>query len=613
MHLNSFARRLLVALLFAVHCFSLATMIGTAVEPISAAATWSLESVKDLDFELHGDVRAARGVQGRSIALNGLSVLVAPESSELLSNPHGFTMTIWLNPYALNRDQQMIVAKNRYSLGERQWGVMIDADNRIRLYLWQGKWVTAQSKSPPKVGRWHLVGVVVRPDEAELWVDGKLAGNVALQRPLANTKAPLTLGGINDNGHIRQTLFAALDEVKLFNRPLTHTEMAANYTPVTDVHELPKPPKPVLLWDVANEVQKIAETPTVPGVRFHVIKPYEFQKDGYRFLHGVGLAFHNGRLYASFGHNQGGENTDTEQARLTYSDDGGVTWSDVTTIDNGTEPGLGVSHGVFHAHDGQLWSFQGSYRGTLQKVHTRAYILDEPSGRWISKGTVIEGGFWPMQQPLKMGDGNWIMSGLRAGDGNPAAVAISHEDDFTRWQLVVIPRSSAVGKMWGESTVIVRGKSVLNICRYGAEAKALLATSEDYGRTWTESRPSNLPMATSKPYSGTLSTGQHYLICSTTADGGGRRSPLTIAVTRPGETLFSKTYVIRHAIFPDGPGESHEKAALSYPYAIEHDGHLFVGYSNNGGNVGRAGTGRELWNNNSAELAVIPVKNLRAD
>jgi hypothetical protein len=37
-----------------------------------------------------------------------------------------------------------------------------------------------------------------------------------------------------------------------------------------------------------------------------------------------------------------------------------------------------------------------------------------------------------------------------------------------------------------------------------------------------------------------------------------------------------------------------------------------VGDSNNGGNVGRKGTGRQLWNNNSAELAVIPVTELCA-
>jgi hypothetical protein len=85
---------------------------------------------------------------------------------------------------------------------------------------------------------------------------------------------------------------------------------------------------------------------------------------------------------------------------------------------------------------------------------------------------------------------------------------------------------------------------------------------------------------------------------------------LTIAVSRPGETAFSKVFVIRHAEHPGGPGESHGKAALAYPCAIEHKGKLYVGYSNSGGGVGREGKGRELWNNNSAELAIIPVEKL---
>jgi hypothetical protein len=118
---------------------------------------------------------------------------------------------------------------------------------------------------------------------------------------------------------------------------------------------------------------------------------------------------------------------------------------------------------------------------------------------------------------------------------------------------------------------------VLNIARYGEMAQALLAVSEDYGRTWTPSAPSNLPMATSKPCAGVLSTGQRHLVCTTTADSGKRRSPLTIAVSRPGETVFSKIFVIRPAVFPEDPGELSPGAGLSYPCAVEHEGKLYVG------------------------------------
>jgi len=179
-------------------------------------------------------------------------------------------------------------------------------------------------------------------------------------------------------------------------------------------------------------------------------------------------------------------------------------------------------------------------------------------------------------------------------------VAISRGDDLTRWDFVRIPTDPAVRRMWGESALIVDGANVYNIARYGGQASALGAISEDGGRSWSRSRISNLPMATSKPAAGVLRNGQRYLVCTTAADNGGRRSPLTIAVSRPDENQFSKVFVIRRSRH-DGGGESAPRLSLSYPCAVEHDGKLYVGFSNNGGRKG---------NLNSAELAVIPIEAL---
>jgi len=269
-------------------------------------------------------------------------------------------------------------------------------------------------------------------------------------------------------------------------------------------------------------------------------------------------------------------------------------------MDHG-EGNLGVSHGVFLSQGGKLWAFMGAFYDHFQRTHTRAYVLDETTGQWQTKGTVIGEGFWPMQEPQKMDDGNWIMSGARVSkgyalSGDPPAVAISHGDDLTKWDLVVLPVDRRLRSVWGESAVIVKGKHITNISRFGGKALALISTSEDYGRTWSTSLPSNLPMATSKPYAGTLSTGQRYLVCTTTADTGGKRSPLTIAVSRPGEATFSKVFVIRRSVFPGGPGVSSERAEFSYPYAIEHEGKLYVGYTHK--------------SHVANELAVIPIASL---
>lgn len=105
-------------------------------------------------------------------------------------------------------------------------------------------------------------------------------------------------------------------------------------------------------------------------------------------------------------------------------------------------------------------------------------------------------------------------------------------------------------------------------------------------------------MATSKPYAGILSTGQRYLVCTTTANTGGARSPLTIAVSKPGEMLFSKVFLVRRSLFPEGPGVSSPNADFSYPYAVEHEGHLYIGYTHK--------------SHIANELAVVPVDSLKA-
>ena len=136
-----------------------------------------------------------------------------------------------------------------------------------------------------------------------------------LTKPIPQTKAPLTFGGVDDNGRIWQNFVGALDEIRLFDKPLDAEQMAAAYKPVTATHKIPERPKPFTLW-TGPALPKTSEAEVLKGVQFHVIKKYERKVDGYGFLHGVALAWHKGKLYASFGHNKGSENTLTEEGRI---------------------------------------------------------------------------------------------------------------------------------------------------------------------------------------------------------------------------------------------------------------------------------------------------------
>ncbi len=573
---------------------------------VAQAAHWPMETSAPAGFTVRGRPELVDGAEGKALLLHGSEVLEVKDSAAAGHEAAGFSLSVWVNPLASGQGQQMVAGKNRYSANEREWGVMLDADGLFRLYVWQGAWKTVGHPQPPTLGRWHHLGVVLRAEAAELWVNGALSGKVALQQPIPRTRAALTLGGIVDGSSARQMLTGALDEARTFDRALPANEMAALYRPVAATLPVPAPVKPVTLWSESVPLGKATELPQVAGVEFHVIKKWDQSGDGYTFLHGVGLAWHKGKLYASIGHNKGAENTVTEEAQYRVSSDGGRTWSELRTIDAGEEPNLAISHGVFLSHGGKLWAFHGAYYNFMERIHTRAYSLNEATGEWVKHGVVVTNGFWALNEPQRLANGNWIIPGIAAGKYSntnvfPAAVAISRGEDFTKWEFVGIPVDPAITRMWGESAVFQDGAKVFNIARYGGGAAALLAVSEDHGRTWSPSRISNLPMATSKPAAGVLSTGQRYLVCTTTADSGGRRYPLTIAVSKPGENVFSKVFVIRHASNPGQPGESHERAALSYPCATEHAGKLYVGFSNNGGRKG---------NLNSAELAVIPVAKL---
>lgn len=578
------------------------------VVPVSAAPTrWDFDSSKVPGLTLEGKSSTVKGVEKQAQSLDGHSLFTVEDSAAYAPNDPGFTLTLWVNAFApANGEQQILAGKNVYSQNQREWGVMIDQDGLFRLYVWQGSWKTIAVTAQPKPGHWYQVGVVVQPGLAQLWLNGEKAGSLILNQPVPRTDAPLTFGGIDDGGRIRQTFFGAIDKAIYFDHPLPAATIASGFVPYGATLPIPQPSKRFALWDETASLPTAEDIADLEGVEFHVIKKWDKPADGYTFLHGVGLAWHKGKLYASFGHNKGAENTVTEEAQFRVSEDGGKSWGPLQVIDDGDEENLAVSHGVFHSHAGTLWAFHGAYYGKMQNIHTRAYSLNEETGEWKKHGTIVKDGFWAMNQPVQMDNGHWIMPGgsfgLYSNDRVfPAAVAISHGNDLTRWDMVSIPVDQEIHRMWSESSLFVDGRTVYNIARYGGGAQALIAVSHDYGRTWSSTEVSNLPMATSKPAAGTLSSGQRYLVCTTATANGGRRSPLTIAVSRPGENFFSKVFVIRRSQNPEHPGESADRLSLSYPCAIEYKNKLYVGYSNNGGRRG---------NLNSAELAIIPIKAL---
>jgi len=333
-------------------------------------------------------------------------------------------------------------------------------------------------------------------------------------------------------------------------------------------------PTPHTLWSKRKPFPTPDQLTRPHGVRDLIV--HRAGADEYSFLHDSTIVEHRGILFAAWYNCPEREIVDASVIRGRRSRDGGVTWSDVEVIAKDPKRKIFYVPNVFLSHKGTLWTFVLRMTGHDLPTQVEAFALDEAANRWEPKGFIAEL-FLPNCPPIRMSDGNFVMAGrmadLRGEKPLRPAVAISQGDQLLRpWKTVPL---SAPGQTYAcpETTLLVERYRLTAFYRRRRKVE-LMSKSTDCGRTWTTPAETNFPVVYAKMFAGTLSTGQHYLL-SNTPGREHSRGLLTIAVTRPGEAVFSKMWKLRDGYATDlkaGP-------EWSYPSAIEHRGKLFVVYT----------------------------------
>lgn len=345
----------------------------------------------------------------------------------------------------------------------------------------------------------------------------------------------------------------------------TSTELAA------DTSLLP-------VWDPGVPFPSPREMPDLDIVTHVTIE--RAQPGGYHYLHEPTIARHRGRFYLGWANHPTVEiNIRDEVIRGRTSVDG-IHWSDsevwVQALQAGAES---FNHPVIWSHCDELMGFFVGWHS--ERPTTELFFFDDATGQWRYREASIPG-FLPFGPPQRMTDGNWIIGGELYWF--EAAVAISHGDDLTRWDTVQLPRPDDLPLIFPETAIIDRGDSLLAFCRPQHTPTAPVSVSRDCGRTWTTLALSNFPLAPSQPFTGTLSTGQKYLLTDSLEEG---RCLLALAVTGPEDGLFRRIFKLRHQQWPavrlfGGWGEGSrvgKPTEWSYPGVIEHDGNLYIAYT----------------------------------
>ncbi len=334
------------------------------------------------------------------------------------------------------------------------------------------------------------------------------------------------------------------------------------------------------------------------------------------FAHGAAIAHHNGRFYATFGRNEGMENSLGEHTVCYVSDDGEA-WRHHSVI-GGRDRDIARSHGILFEMNGRLWAYNAAYTGTVQGdvpdsaggyypgLRADGYYLDDERDEWVFAGEVADD-FWPLNQPDSIGNGEYIIPGTNKKWFSAYLIG----SPKIGWRKYDTPVNSV---RYTETACLTDGRHIRLLMRNSRiEASPntpdprylACALSEDDGKTWTVGE-TDVFDNNSKPGAITLSNGVKCIIGNRLADQGFSRGVLTILYTAPHSDAFSELRIIRDQRIPEELAPLYapqtEQVALSYPFCMELDGKLYIIYSSSGTDG--------LPNHNRIELAVIRVEEL---
>ena len=175
------------------------------------------------DGVINGAAAWTDGRHGKALVFNGTDVFVEIELTPDLTFNAGdsFTAAVWINTTDTPDPQDGIFGDYRVSTTPF-WGMILKPDGNIICYLRNGGSITITTTTPVNDGTWHHLAFIRDTDngKARVYVDGALIEEADDPTGDIDSGQSVFIGE-----HLNRFLIAALDDVVLFNSPLTEAEI----------------------------------------------------------------------------------------------------------------------------------------------------------------------------------------------------------------------------------------------------------------------------------------------------------------------------------------------------------------------------------------------------
>jgi len=207
----------------------------------------ALDSVSGIKDQIKGLAKYVQGSSGKGLRFDGFTTSIVRSSDKAPKLGDAFTFEAWIAIQAYPWGVCAIINQEK----DRKTGYLFGVDARGYVYLdlsVNGKW--QQLKSAEKIGlmRWaHIAGVYDSTKGMAVYINGKESGSNSITGKVAfapdmvlqlgrNHKKQPPQNPIRLNIPASYSFDGYIDEVKIYNRPLSAAEIAAGYKSTRPSH-----------------------------------------------------------------------------------------------------------------------------------------------------------------------------------------------------------------------------------------------------------------------------------------------------------------------------------------------------------------------------------------